>query len=205
MSDWERIQDVYKRQIGEKTAAKIIQEYHTVENAIAHAGEVKPPRAGKNLAEYADQARLSLKLATIVTDSQIDQEPQAYQPENFGQPEVLEFLKRYELRTLLQRFLSIRSEISEEISNTCKIRWIENLRDVAKMAEAMRNGFSYRLYEESEGIFGFWALAVCARSGEAFWAEEGKISREEILEGLQAVWEDPGIPKTGYDLSLIHI
>ena len=193
--------------IGEKTAAKIIQEYHTVENAIEHAGEVKPPRAGKNLAEFADQARLSLKLATIMTDSQIEQEPQTYQPENFGCPEVLEFLKRYELRTLLQRFLSMRPESSEEISNTYQIRWVESLQDVARMAEAMQSGFSYRLYEDSEGLFGFWALAVCAKTGEVFWAEEGKISREEILEGLRAVWEDPGIPKTGYDIKedMLHL
>ncbi len=45
--------------IGEKTAVKIIQEYKTVENAIAHAQDVKPPRASKNLIEFTEQARMS--------------------------------------------------------------------------------------------------------------------------------------------------
>ena len=53
--------------IGEKTAAKIIQEYQSVENAIAHAAQVKPARAGQNLEEFQEQARLSLTLATICT------------------------------------------------------------------------------------------------------------------------------------------
>ena len=42
--------------VGEKTAAKIIQEYHSLENAYAHADEIKPPRASKNLKEYWEQA-----------------------------------------------------------------------------------------------------------------------------------------------------
>ena len=33
--------------VGEKTATKIIQEYHTIENAYEHVEELKPPRASK--------------------------------------------------------------------------------------------------------------------------------------------------------------
>ena len=35
--------------IGEKTATKIITEYHSIEEAYAHADELKPPRASKAL------------------------------------------------------------------------------------------------------------------------------------------------------------
>ena len=31
--------------VGEKTATKIIEEYHSLENAYAHVDEIKPPRA----------------------------------------------------------------------------------------------------------------------------------------------------------------
>lgn len=53
--------------IGEKTSAKLLREYGDVENLIAHADDVGGKR-GQNLAEYADQARLSRKLVTIKTD-----------------------------------------------------------------------------------------------------------------------------------------
>ena len=45
--------------IGEKTAIKIIQQYKSVENAIANAESVKPKKASENLREFAEQARLS--------------------------------------------------------------------------------------------------------------------------------------------------
>ena len=41
--------------IGEKTATKIITEYHSIEEAHAHVDEVKPPRASKALKEHCDQ------------------------------------------------------------------------------------------------------------------------------------------------------
>ena len=58
--------------IGEKTAAKIIQQYHDIETAIAHAAEIKPKKASENLAEFQEQARLSKFLATIIRDMPLE-------------------------------------------------------------------------------------------------------------------------------------
>ena len=58
--------------IGEKTATKIIQEYHSIENAIEHVSELKPPRASKALSENIEEAKFSKMLVTIVTDAPID-------------------------------------------------------------------------------------------------------------------------------------
>ncbi len=57
--------------IGEKTSQKLLRTYDSVENLIAHADEVGGKR-GQNLAEFADQARLSRKLVTIKTDCEVD-------------------------------------------------------------------------------------------------------------------------------------
>ena len=43
--------------IGEKTATKIITEYHSIENAYEHVDEVKPPRASKALKEHWEIGR----------------------------------------------------------------------------------------------------------------------------------------------------
>ena len=42
--------------IGEKTAGKIIQEWGSIENAMEHIDEIRPPKAQKNLREFSDQA-----------------------------------------------------------------------------------------------------------------------------------------------------
>ncbi len=57
--------------VGEKTATKIISEYGSIENAHAHAADIKPPRASKNLVEYWEQACMSKTLATINQNADI--------------------------------------------------------------------------------------------------------------------------------------
>jgi len=58
--------------IGEVTATKIIIAYGSVEEAIAHAPEIKPKKASENLAAFADQALLSKELSTIVCDAPVN-------------------------------------------------------------------------------------------------------------------------------------
>lgn len=67
--------------IGDKTAAKLIQEYGSLENLLEHAGEVKG-KMGEKLVSFADQARLCKELATIVTDA-----PLAYDLKDFEMKE----------------------------------------------------------------------------------------------------------------------
>ena len=62
--------------IGEKTATKLITEYQTIENVYAHAAEVKPPRASKNIQEFWEQACMSKTLATIDTHAELEFEPE---------------------------------------------------------------------------------------------------------------------------------
>ena len=51
--------------IGVKTAAQLIHEFGDLETLLANLDRVYQPMRRRNLTEYADQARLSLKLATI--------------------------------------------------------------------------------------------------------------------------------------------
>lgn len=56
---------------GPKTAAALLKKYGTVENIVAHATELKGKQ--KDLVEqYGDQAILSKKLATIITDVPVE-------------------------------------------------------------------------------------------------------------------------------------
>ena len=57
--------------VGDKTAVKLLQEYGTLEEVLANAGNVKG-KLGEKLAAYADQARFSKELATIRRDAPVD-------------------------------------------------------------------------------------------------------------------------------------
>lgn len=54
--------------IGEKTATALISRYGSIEAVHENASEVKPPRAGKNIVEFWEQAVMSKELATIIKD-----------------------------------------------------------------------------------------------------------------------------------------
>lgn len=93
--------------IGEKTAAKIIAEYKSLENAYAHVSEIKPKRASENLEEYIEQGRLSRTLAEIVTDAPVTfkiSESEVSGISGFLNEESYEIFKRLELKRLLERF-----------------------------------------------------------------------------------------------------
>ena len=57
--------------VGPKTAVKWLQEYGSVENIIAHAGEFKG-KVGENLRANLDQLRLSYQLVTIKLDVDLE-------------------------------------------------------------------------------------------------------------------------------------
>src|SRR5581483_2151411 len=56
--------------IGQKTATKLIQEYGTLEDILAHVDEL-PPRTKAALIEHREQAIQSKHLATIVCDAPV--------------------------------------------------------------------------------------------------------------------------------------
>ena len=56
--------------VGEKTALKLLGEYDTLENVLAHADEVKG-KLGERLREHADSARMSYEIGTICTSAPI--------------------------------------------------------------------------------------------------------------------------------------
>ncbi|GKH32601.1 DNA polymerase I [Muricomes sp. OA1] len=90
--------------VGEKTATKIIVEYGTIENAYAHAAEIKPPRASKNLQEYWDQACMSKTLATINTHAEIAFNLEAAEHGNPFTKEAHDYFQKLQFKNLLSRF-----------------------------------------------------------------------------------------------------
>ena len=89
--------------IGEKTAAKIIAVYGSVENAIAHANEIKPKKASENLAAFAKQALLSKELVTILLDVPVKFDFDAPAP-NMWNDNALAEVKRLNFKSLIARF-----------------------------------------------------------------------------------------------------
>ena len=90
--------------VGEKTATKIITQYHSIETAHDHVEELKPPRASKSLNEYWDLAVLSKELATINVKADFPYELSEAKLGNLYTEEAYIFFQKLEFKNLLSRF-----------------------------------------------------------------------------------------------------
>lgn len=93
--------------IGEKTAGALISKYHSIEAVHDNAEVIKPPRAGKNIVEYWDQAVMSKVLATIKLDVPIDYDFDDAKLESIASlytEDAFVMCKRLEFKNLLGRF-----------------------------------------------------------------------------------------------------
>lgn len=93
--------------IGEKTAGALISKYHSIEAVHDNAEVIKPPRAGKNIVEYWDQAVMSKVLATIKLDVPVDYDFDDAKLESVASlytEDAFVMCKRLEFKNLLGRF-----------------------------------------------------------------------------------------------------
>ena len=92
--------------IGEKTAAKLIAQFGTIEELLRRVEEVTPARIKTLLIEQADNARLSRSLATIETRAPAEFHPEEYQLKPADHERLADLLRELEFTTLLKNLQS---------------------------------------------------------------------------------------------------
>ncbi len=119
--------------IGEKTAAKLIKSYHSIENAHAHLEEIKPAKAKNNLEEYYDQALLSKDLATIKTDCDLDYQFRDAVVGDIFTKDAYHLFKKLELKSLFKYFEEDQKEKNElQITVTSDLAEADVILDAVK-------------------------------------------------------------------------
>ena len=88
--------------VGPKTAAKLLNQYGTLDELIAHVNEVGG-KVGENLRAGVATLELSRKLATIRTDLDLPGIPEDLSPTEPDVEQLRALYTRYELRTLLRQ------------------------------------------------------------------------------------------------------
>jgi len=96
--------------IGEKTASRLIADYGDLESILAHTDALKP-KEQKLLTEWADQARQSKYLATIVLDVPVQLDLEACQPDKINSERVLAIFRELGFRSLVEKVLTVFKQI----------------------------------------------------------------------------------------------
>lgn len=101
--------------IGEKTATKLIQAYHSLENVYEHVEEVTPPRAKKALQENKELAFLCQQLARICVEVPLETDLNACKLEDIYTEDAYNKISELGFKSLLGRFGKEASQQSAKI------------------------------------------------------------------------------------------
>lgn len=90
--------------VGEKTAAKLLKEYGTLENVLAHADSIKGS-LGEKVRAGKEDAIMSKKLATIITNSPVSFHEEDFKLKDWNKEALVEVFAELEFKTLGKRIL----------------------------------------------------------------------------------------------------
>ncbi len=128
--------------IGEKTASELIQRFGGLEQILAHVDEVSGPKRKQNLIEHAENARMSMSLATVQRDLALDFDLSGEAAHEPDRSRLREVFRRYELRDPLRRLEEALGEVelakttsSDEVKLTAHVRH-GAVADIAKLVLA---------------------------------------------------------------------
>jgi DNA polymerase-1 len=199
--------------IGEKTAIRLIQEFGSLDSLLSRAQEVKGKNCEK-LMEFADQARLSRRLATIDCRVPIEYRFDDFSVSNPDNGRLTELFKEYGFTTLIKELSCTATLSYEDYKTVCTETEFRDL--LEKMAD--EPAFAVDL--ETTSLNPLEALivgiSICFSDHEAYYIPVGheypgaplQLPLEMVLRELSPVISDGCIHKVGqnikYDYQVLH-
>ena len=141
--------------VGEKTATQLIRDYGSVDGVYAHLEEIKKPALHRNLSENEDLARMSLFLAAIKTDCDVELDTGAAAAGDYYTREAFELCTELGFKNFLSRFDKAVAEEEEEGLSVREIADREALAELEKeLLEQIRRAGS----DEAPFVIGIWPV-----------------------------------------------
>lgn len=220
--------------IGDKTAAKLLKEYGTVEGIVDHVDQLKGALQ-KRVQEHGRQGIMSKELATIKIDSPIDFDEENMRYDDPDPEKLKPLFEELEFRTIARRVFQEKNEIKsgatqqlglfdngnkkETSTLVSKSIETENHRyhlvttadQIARLMSKLRQVAAFCFDTETTSLetrdAELVGIAFAIEKGEA-WYVSCLDSPGEIISEFKAVLEDASIQKIGqnlkYDIQILR-
>ncbi|MDR2157903.1 MAG: hypothetical protein LBO02_01140, partial [Holosporaceae bacterium] len=187
------------RGIGPKTAAKLVNEFKTLEAIYQNIDSIKPPKIKENLLYQKEQLNISLKLVTL--DKNVDGVDKNFDDFriSYDHEKVAAFLESFGFNSLVKR-LNRQSPKTTERTRYA----ITNIRDLKNFFESNRvRRFSFFISSHADGNN---VLAICCGAQTVrcvfYFGDEADLfnqntTHKEICDALKPYMENPDIQKIG--------
>ena len=182
--------------IGEKTAVKLIEEYGSFDNIIAHASEIKG-KVGEAITQNSEIGRISRDLAIIKTDIDLPFTVEDTIYKGYSFKSINEFCQKYGLKQFLSK-VSPKWKLSDaglavEVETVSSIKGIELDKDIG-VALDFEN---YDDYYRSE-VFG---ISISDKSHHLYLGIEDALNDQTLLDILK----DKSYKKYCFDFKSIKV
>ncbi len=193
--------------IGEKTATNLIVQYHSIENAYAHADDITAKRARENLKEFYDMAVMSKELATICTAAPVTFSPEKARLGNLFTPEAYPILKRLELKSFLGRFDAQPAETDTEsgfsvVGSAADWKAKRAELDPRRLTAVFYKNPDWSEHCDADGqqVLPFaetdhtperlWCVSLADGAGHIICVNTGEITSQELIRDVQALADE---------------
>lgn len=182
--------------VGEKTAVKLIQEYGSFDNIIAHAGEIKG-KLGEAIIADQETGRLSRDLAIIKTDVPLPFGIKETIYQGYDFTSVSEYCQKYELKQFMSKIVQKWKKVElEQIEINVKV--VSSLKEVGTPKEI---GLALDYADDNYSMGSLYGLAVATESGNYYIAYDDFKNDQATLDLLK----NPDVKKYCYDYKAIKV
>ncbi|MHB1350030.1 MAG: DNA polymerase I [Desulfobulbus sp.] len=195
--------------VGPKTAARLINEYASLEGLYGDLGAMKASRVRENLEKHRSEAFLSRDLIRLNRGVTVPESPEAYRRREPDPEALRSLLVELEFHSLLK------SEVPAGKVETKGFSLVPNSTELAAAVKKLAAGEWLVVDTETDSLDPLTAnlvgVSVCAGTEAAWYLpcghrdEKGallpdQLTVEEIAAALRLLLEDPERPKIGHNL-----
>ncbi|MBN2060146.1 MAG: DNA polymerase I [Deltaproteobacteria bacterium] len=192
--------------VGEKTAARLIAKYGTLENVFEHIHEIESEKLRENLEKSYKDAILSKKLVTIDCHVPLEKEIEDLRVGEPSGEELTQIFRELEFRGLWDMFADRKD------AKDCDYRLCLSREEVFGLIEKIKDKKVVCLDTETSSLDPLNAelvgVSLCFEEKRAFYIPVGhlylgapeQMSPVELVRELKPVLEDHGIMKVGQNI-----
>lgn len=211
--------------VGEKTAAKLIQQFGSVEALYENLSLVQPAKLQAPLQQYEEQVRLSKRIATIERDAPVQLDLEASRLRRYDRDAVATLLRDLEMRSLVDRLpepeLGGESPVEgkqlrlgEESPPPTAIESYETVlaeADLRRMVAEVRSAGQFAFDAEGSAWHPLWGttvgISIATPSRHAWYiplghshADDGmQLPLQTVMDAVRPLFIDPSLHKTAHD------
>ncbi len=216
--------------IGDKGALDLITKYGHLENILANIESIEQSRMKKALAAHLDEAKMSYKLATIMTDLDVDFQLEDVRFNDGDMSRVYDVFMKYRFNSLLKRIANLRdsrqSPGQQESTPLAQINLFQDMPAATKAFKKISNNqLEYVLLNEGnikdfletieqKDIFAFdtetdsLSIMECElvgasfafKSNQAYYLPASLLNKPEVLQRVKRVFGNKKVKKIGHNI-----